>query len=458
MNHLIRRRLRLPWAGAAAGGGSGARRALPLTLSASLSSSASAFVSSPPLHEVLSRVSGTTLRTEEADAFVRVVGAQGYECVAPRASAGVHPLVVPVARLRPRSSEMTLVDDGSGGGDDDVLGLYYDPIPVEDAGQPQRPQPGQDPLQASPRARSLLPVVRYRRGGASAADSIELVAASMRQYVHLALVNEAMMEADVADGCTDTDAATSRSVASAAGDVGLSMCTSSGGPASVADVVAELRSIVGLRRSSLLKADMYVLQKVGKLPDLLERLAWQHMAKSKALDSSMRGSAEDTGATSALVTADLYMRNSSVGWARPYVFAAEQLMMLGRREEARDMCRVALRQPWYTLGSVDEGSDVAADDTFAWVAEVAEYTSDPDVLFDRLRDEDAKAKDPKCTGAGIASPLELAMHLLNRTSVLKRAQSGSDACIYAGIRGQLAGLFTDSGYGELGAFIATTET
>ena len=234
------------------------------------------------------------------------------------------------------------------------------------------------------------------------------------------------------------------------------MCSSTGAPAPAANVLDELRTIAGLRRSNLLKADMYVLQKVGKLPDLLERLAWQHMAKSKALEASIRGSAEDTGATSALVTADLYMRNSPVGWARPYVFAAEQLMMLGRREEARDMCRVALRQPWYTLGRIGEGGGGdGVDDVFAWIADVAEYTSNPDELFDRLRDEDAKAKDPKCTGAGLAGPLELAMHLLNRTSVLKRTNNtGAGTCVYAGVRDELGRLFAEAGYDELSTFIS----
>ena len=408
-------------------------------------------------------MSGAAQRQEEAEAFLRVVGAQGYECIAPRACAGVHPLVVPVARLGAGSSGLALSDDDGGGGDGDVLGLYYDPLPMEDAGQPQRPQPGQDPLQASPRARSLLPVVRYRRGGVDAADSIELVASSMRQYVHLALVNEAMMmEVDNEEGgggggsTVSHEDITASQVASAAGDEGLSMCSSTGAPAPAANVLDELRTIAGLRRSNLLKADMYVLQKVGKLPDLLERLAWQHMAKSKALEASIRGSAEDTGATSALVTADLYMRNSPVGWARPYVFAAEQLMMLGRREEARDMCRVALRQPWYTLGRIGEGGGGdGVDDVFAWIADVAEYTSNPDELFDRLRDEDAKAKDPKCTGAGLAGPLELAMHLLNRTSVLKRTNNtGAGTCVYAGVRDELGRLFAEAGYDELSTFIS----
>ena len=279
-------------------------------------------------------------------------------------------------------------------------------------------------------------------------DHIELVASSMRQYVHMALVSEAMALEPEGGGA---EAPGAGRVAEAAGGAGLQMCAGAG--AGDGGVREELRSIAGLRRSSILKADMYMLQKVGKLPMLLERLTWQHMAKSKALDASVRGTVEDTGATSALVTSDLYMRSSPAGWARPYVFAAEQLMMLGRREEARDMCRVALRQPWYTMGAVcADGGGAGVDDVFGWVAETADYTTNPDELFDRLRDEDAKAQDPKCSGAGSPEPFELAMHLLNRTSVLER--SSPDACIYDGVRGKFSDLLGSSGYENLAAYVS----
>ena len=398
------------------------------------------------------RISGRAAAAEETEAFARVAAAQGYAPLSPMASRGVHPLVIPVARMDAGTTSNVHSLMAPGG---DVLGLYYDPTPAEDKDQRAQPQPGQDPMQAGPKARILLPVVRYRRGGTegAAGDHIELIASSMRQYVHMALVSEAMAMEPAGEGVEPRNG----SVAAAAGSVGLNMCdTAAGLPDSDGDgesVRGELRRIAGLRRISMLKADMYMLQKVGKLPMLLERLTWQHMAKSKALDASLRGKVEDTGATSALVTSDLYMRSSPAGWARPYVFAAEQLMMLGRREEARDMCRVALRQPWYTFGAVsgiDSGID-GVNDVFKWVTETADYTSNPDELFDRLRDEDARAQDPKCSGAGSPEPFELAMHLINRTSVLER--SSPDSCIYDGVRGKFSELLELSGYQNLAAYV-----
>ena len=98
-------------------------------------------------------------------------------------------------------------------------------------------------------------------------------------------------------------------------------------------------------------------------------------------------------------------------------------------------------------------AEIGADDVFRWVTEVAEYTSDPDELFDRLRDEDAKAKDPKCSGAGSPEPFELAMHLLNRSSVLSK--QGSD-CIYDGVRAKFSDLLAEGGYYELSKFTKNT--
>eukprot|EP00955_Chlamydomonas_euryale_P091793 364647-Chlamydomonas_euryale.AAC.19 len=45
------------------------------------------------------------------------------------------------------------------------------------------------------------------------------------------------------------------------------------------------------------------------------------------------------------------MRNEHFpGWARPYEFASELLVRIGKREEeARDLARVSLRLPWWSL-------------------------------------------------------------------------------------------------------------
>lgn len=64
---------------------------------------------------------------------------------------------------------------------------------------------------------------------------------------------------------------------------------------------------------------------------------------------------------SSLVASEWYMRDHFQNWARPYEFASELLLSIGKRdEEARDMARVALRLPWWTLENGYEAMRVAA--------------------------------------------------------------------------------------------------
>lgn len=51
---------------------------------------------------------------------------------------------------------------------------------------------------------------------------------------------------------------------------------------------------------------------------------------------------------SSLVASEWYMRNNQFpGWARPYEFAAELLVQVGKREEeARDMARSGVWAAW----------------------------------------------------------------------------------------------------------------
>lgn len=96
------------------------------------------------------------------------------------------------------------------------------------------------------------------------------------------------------------------------------------------------------------KLELYLIKKVGMFTDVSESLARGHLKKGDTV--------------SALVASEWYMRNNHFpNWARPYEFASELLSSIGKRdEEARDMARVALRLPWWTLEGGFEAMRAAA--------------------------------------------------------------------------------------------------
>lgn len=54
--------------------------------------------------------------------------------------------------------------------------------------------------------------------------------------------------------------------------------------------------------------------------------------------------------TAAMITAEWTMRNSFFSrWGFPFELAAGLYDQLGRKEEARDTARLALKQPWWTV-------------------------------------------------------------------------------------------------------------
>uniref|UniRef100_A0A6M2F3T1 Uncharacterized protein n=1 Tax=Populus davidiana TaxID=266767 RepID=A0A6M2F3T1_9ROSI len=54
---------------------------------------------------------------------------------------------------------------------------------------------------------------------------------------------------------------------------------------------------------------------------------------------------------SALVTGEFYTRKKHFpGFARPFAFNAEVMLKIGRKLEAKDAARGALKSPWWTLG------------------------------------------------------------------------------------------------------------
>jgi len=77
-------------------------------------------------------------------------------------------------------------------------------------------------------------------------------------------------------------------------------------------------------------------------PDVAEALSLGHLGRGDV--------------TSALVAAEWYMRNNQFpGWGRPNEFAADLYRRVGKREEeCRDVARLALRAPWWSLRSYED--------------------------------------------------------------------------------------------------------
>ena len=56
-----------------------------------------------------------------------------------------------------------------------------------------------------------------------------------------------------------------------------------------------------------------------------------------------------------MITAEWTMRNLFFSrWGFPFELAAGLYEQLGRREEARDTARLALKQPWWTVDDLDK--------------------------------------------------------------------------------------------------------
>ncbi|PSR87966.1 hypothetical protein CEY00_Acc30996 [Actinidia chinensis var. chinensis] len=89
--------------------------------------------------------------------------------------------------------------------------------------------------------------------------------------------------------------------------------------------------------SKISNFDTYLLKKVGLFPDVLERRVAHHFKKGDPV--------------SAMITGEFYTKKEHFpGFGRPYVFNAEILLKVGRKPEAKDAARGALKSPWWTLG------------------------------------------------------------------------------------------------------------
>lgn len=211
-----------------------------------------------------------------------------------------------------------------------------------------------------------LPVVRMGRGD----SSVELVARSATEYIHRALAEDESRDSP------------SLGVASAVG--------------SLANSVYEPGAV---SRSGLPTLDAYLARRAGMFPDICERLATAHAAKGDSM--------------SALITAEWYMRQGNFpNWGRPYEFVCMLLESTGRFEERRDLARVALRMPWWSLSN-----------GFTAMRDAAELTGDADAvkqtldMLDEMANGDGNFKpSPSIPKTRQQAQVENALHLMNRVA------------------------------------------
>ncbi|XP_061341237.1 protein IN CHLOROPLAST ATPASE BIOGENESIS, chloroplastic-like isoform X2 [Gastrolobium bilobum] len=138
-----------------------------------------------------------------------------------------------------------------------------------------------------------------------------------------------------------------------------------------ADVGKKLYRKGDFAESGISNLDVYLLKKVGVFPDILERKVMRHF--------------EEGDHVSALVTGEFYTKKEHFpGFARPFVFNAEVLLRVGRKVEAKDAARGALKSPWWTLGC--KYQDVA--NIAQWDDEQIEYIKEK--VTEEGRQEDLK--------------------------------------------------------------------
>ncbi|XAR74005.1 hypothetical protein NMG60_11008154 [Bertholletia excelsa] len=180
-----------------------------------------------------------------------------------------------------------------------------------------------------------MPVVEVRKHG------VWLLAKNVDQYIHRVLVEE---EANGSDN----------EIFHAAGDAGEKIYKKG-------DFAA----------SQISNLDVYLLKKVGLFPDILERRVTHHLEKGDYV--------------SAMVTGEFYTKKEHFpGFGRPFVFNAEILLKVGRKIEAKDAARGALKSPWWTLGcQYQEVADIAG-----WEDEQIEYIKEK--VTEEGRQEDLK--------------------------------------------------------------------
>ncbi|XP_042973768.1 protein IN CHLOROPLAST ATPASE BIOGENESIS, chloroplastic-like isoform X2 [Carya illinoinensis] len=146
-------------------------------------------------------------------------------------------------------------------------------------------------------------------------------------------------------------------------------------------------------KSQISNLDVYLFKKVGLFPDVLERKVKRHF--------------EEGDHVSALVTGEFYTKKEHFpGFARPFVFNAEVLLRVGRKLEAKDAARGALKSPWWTLGFYMQE-----------VAEIAQWEDEQIEYIKEKVTEEGKEADLKKGKAPAQVALDEAAFLLDLSSI-----------------------------------------
>lgn len=244
-----------------------------------------------------------------------------------------------------------------------------------------------------------IPVVSMTRGG----KSVTLLARSVDEYLHRLLAEE------------DKAGPGPKPLAEAAGADGESLYKQGD--------AAEFSG----------KTHLYMIRKVGMFPDISESLSKGHLQRGDV--------------TSALVASEWYMRNNHFpGWARPYEFAAELLTGLGKREEeARDMARVALRLPWWTL----QGGYEAA-------RTMAQLQGTPaEVRYGLSEEAAAAAQATMSQGVSFREPKSSQEVALDKAAELLDMVVAGEEPSYDAVRERLCDAYRNAGLADVANFIST---
>ncbi|KAG2498379.1 hypothetical protein HYH03_003638 [Edaphochlamys debaryana] len=311
--------------------------------------------------------------------LMRVLEARGGVSLSPADRRGLHPLLVPLSAQG-----------------EDVTCLLRWPEPSQHKNMP-------------------LPVVRMTRGEVG----VTLVARSVDEYLHRLLAEEDV----AASTAASAGSGAARPLADAAG-------MDAEGLYRAGDVAAAGLGASSSSSSPAQAMAMYLIRKAGMFPDVCESLATAHLGRNDK--------------TSAMVASEWYMRNGHFpGWARPYEFASDLYMGLGRGEEGRDMARMALRLPWWTLRA-----------PFTAVATTAALPADAEKVMWLLSEEAAAAASAKVNQfKGYREPKSSKQLALERATGLMNRVVAGDLASYDAIRDQLAEAYAEAGLNDVANFI-----
>lgn len=225
---------------------------------------------------------------------------------------------------------------------------------------------------------------------------LELLGRSPDEFIHRALAEEDYNNGQIG--------APERAVAEAASDYGL-----------------RLYEQGNVERSGLPSLNAYIARRVGMFLDVSEALVQAHFEKNDPM--------------SALITAEWYMRDGQFpNWGKPYEYVSDLMIdRLNRQEEGRDIARLALKSPWWTL---EKGFEHARKNSG--------LTGDPDTIRSILLEQEEANMSAMQGGSKTNHKtsreqyLDDASHLLNK--VAAGELSWSDILSELELKYELAGL------------------